>query len=48
MLGTLQMMFEKYGGAEGYVKKYCSLADEDILIIKNNLLTGDEPTIILD
>lgn len=45
MLGTLQMMSEKYGGVEGYVKAYCKLTDEDIAIIRKNLVSGDEPTL---
>jgi hypothetical protein len=45
MLGTLQMMEEKYGGVEGYVKTYCKLTDEDIAIIRKNLVSEDEPTL---
>jgi len=29
---------EKYGGAEEYVRRYVGMSDEDIAIIKRNLL----------
>jgi hypothetical protein len=38
MRATLEMIKEKFGGAEGYVKKYMSLTDEDIQIIRKNLV----------
>ncbi|PGG95910.1 hypothetical protein AJ79_09820 [Helicocarpus griseus UAMH5409] len=42
MLGTLQMMEQKYGGVEGYVKAYCKLTDKDIATIRRNLVSGDK------
>lgn len=45
MMGTLQMMSEKYGGVEGYVKTYCRLTEGDIAIIREHLVSGDEPTL---
>jgi hypothetical protein len=37
MRATLKMIKEKFGGAEGYVKEYMSLTDEDIQVIRKNL-----------
>lgn len=38
MLATLEMIKEKYGGAEEYVRRKCGLEDEDLEKIKINLL----------
>ena len=40
MLATLEMMRERYGGAERYVKEVCGLRDEEIRRIRENLLAG--------
>lgn len=45
MLATLQMMSEKYGGVEGYLKTHCSLCEADIAIIRSNLISEDAPTL---
>ena len=45
MLATLQMMSEKYGGVEGYVKTYCGMLEEDIAIVRSNLVSDDAPTL---
>ena len=39
------MLKETYGGAEGYVKKYCGLSDEDIATIRKNLVSDEAPTL---
>lgn len=41
MSATLDLLSEKYGGAEGYVKTYCGLSEEEIAIIRMNLITED-------
>ena len=38
MLALLQLLREKYGGPEGYIKTYTGLTDDDIKMIKNNLV----------
>lgn len=38
------MMSDKYGGVEMYVKTHCKLTDKDIAIIRENLVSRDEPT----
>ncbi|KAL5527764.1 hypothetical protein ACEPAG_6565 [Sanghuangporus baumii] len=38
MLAFLQMLREKYGGAEGYVQKCCGLSKDDIKTIRRNLV----------
>ena len=43
MLATLQMMSEIYGGVEGYLKTHCSLCEDDIAIIRNNLISEEVP-----
>lgn len=35
MLGLVR---EKYGGVEAYVKNFCGLTDDDISIIRSNLV----------
>ncbi|KAK0459275.1 protein-tyrosine phosphatase-like protein [Desarmillaria tabescens] len=40
MVATLQMIREKFGGAEGYIKAYTSLGDEDIEILRQRLLVA--------
>ncbi|KAI0057609.1 hypothetical protein BV25DRAFT_1831060 [Artomyces pyxidatus] len=37
MLAFLKLVDEKYGGAEGYAKRYCGLDDDDIVTIRRNL-----------
>lgn len=46
MSATLQMMSEKYGSVEGYLKTYCGLLDEDIAIVRSNLISDDAPTLL--
>lgn len=43
MLATLQMIKEKYGGAEGYIKDKCGLTEEDIEQIRKNLIAEVHP-----
>ncbi|SJK98109.1 uncharacterized protein ARMOST_01366 [Armillaria ostoyae] len=38
MVATLQMIREKFGGAEGYIKAYTSLEDRDIEMLRQTLL----------
>ena len=38
MIAFLKLMEEAYGGAESYVKKYVGLSDEDVKVVKRNLL----------
>ena len=42
MEATLRMVRDKFGGAEAYVKKHLSLSDDDIALIKANLLVSAE------
>lgn len=46
MLATLEMLSEKYGGAEGYVKTYCGLSEEEIAMIRMNLISEDAPRLV--
>lgn len=39
MLAFLNHLRQKYGGSEAYVKKYCKMTDQDIKIIRQNMLT---------
>lgn len=38
MLATIEMIGEKNGGAEGYLKVKCELADEDLEKIRANII----------
>jgi hypothetical protein len=38
MYAFLDLLRDKYGGAEGYVQKYCGLSVEDVEIIRHNLV----------
>lgn len=38
MMATLQMIQSKYQGAENYLKQQCGFSDEDIHIIRSNIL----------
>jgi len=38
MTAFLELLQNKYGGAEEYVKHYAKLSDEDIAIVKRNLV----------
>ncbi len=40
MVATLQMIQEKFGGAEGYIKAYTSLEDRDIEMLRRTLLVS--------
>lgn len=35
---TLSLLRDKYGGVEAYVKNFCDLTDNDISIIRSNLV----------
>lgn len=39
MLAFLLLLEEKYGGVERYLKDVVRLTDEDILIVRSNILT---------
>lgn len=39
MLAFLSLLEEKYGGVQGYLKGIVQLSDEDISIIRSNILT---------
>jgi protein tyrosine/serine phosphatase len=43
MKQTLDMINEKYGSAEGYVRTVCGLNDADIEGLRRNLIVKDEP-----
>ncbi|KII95039.1 hypothetical protein PLICRDRAFT_48010 [Plicaturopsis crispa FD-325 SS-3] len=38
MIAFLRLLEEKYGGVDGYLKKYVGFGDEDIAIIRRNIL----------
>jgi len=38
MEAFLHLLEDKYGGAEGYIRKYVGLSNEDIATIKDHLL----------
>lgn len=38
MLATLEMIKNKYGGAEGYLKQKCGFEDQDIERIRKNVI----------
>jgi hypothetical protein len=39
MAATLNMVREKFGGADGYLKTHTTLTDEDLNKIRQNLLS---------
>lgn len=41
MSNVLDIIDNKYGGAEGYVKDHLGMTDDDIEIVRNNLLVPD-------
>ena len=43
MMATLEMIEERYGGAEGYLRDTLGFDDEDITIIRRNLLENTPP-----
>lgn len=45
MLGTLQMIREKYVSAEEYVKKKCGQSEEDFERIRKHLRSDAEPVL---
>jgi hypothetical protein len=40
MIATLEILREKYGGAEGYLKDYTKLTDDDLEKIRRNFLVA--------
>jgi len=40
MLAFLDLLEEKYGGAEGYLENYLGFSDEDVTTIRKALLSG--------
>lgn len=38
MIAFLRLLEEKYGGVDGYLKKYVGFGDEDITTIRRNIL----------
>ena len=42
MLAFLNLLREKYEGAEGYAQQYCGLTTEDIQTIRRNLLVNSK------
>lgn len=38
MLATVEMIREKYGGADGYLRAKCGFGDDDISRIRANIL----------
>jgi len=45
MTAFLELLQSKYGGAEEYVKKYANLLDNDIAVIKMNLIVESQSRI---
>ena len=43
MLATLQMIREKFGGPEQYVKEKCGLTTEEVERIRENLVVNAAP-----
>lgn len=43
MMATLEMIRDKFGGAEGYMVEKCGLAKEQVEAIRKNLIVDDEP-----
>lgn len=43
MMATLEMMREKYGSAEGYIREQCGLSDEEIALIRSSLVVTEAP-----
>lgn len=44
MLATLDMIKNKYGGAEGYLKQNCGFEDQDIERIRKNVIESRHTT----
>lgn len=42
MLATLDMIKNKYGGAEGYLKQKCGFEDHDIERIRLNIIESHQ------
>lgn len=42
MLEFLKLLRDKYGGPEGYAKRYCGLTEEDVQTIKHNLVISQQ------
>ncbi len=40
MAQMLYVLRDQYQGADGYLKSQCGFSDQDIAVIKENLLTG--------
>lgn len=40
MTAFLGLLKDKYGGAEGYLKQYVTLSEEDIETIRSNLVVS--------
>lgn len=40
MVAFLAFLQEKHGGAEEYLKRFCHLTDDDIKVIRENLLAS--------
>ena len=38
MLAFLDLLRDKYGGVDSYCRKYISLSDEDLAIIRSNIV----------
>lgn len=45
MTAFLDLLQDKYGGAEMYVKRYMQLGEEDVIVIKRNLIRDDETSV---
>ena len=43
MMATLEMIRERYGGAEGYIREQCGLSDEEIAQIRSSLVVTEAP-----
>lgn len=46
MLATIEMIREKYGGAEGYLEAKCGFRNEDFEKIRANIMDGASSTTI--
>ena len=43
MMATLQMIRERYGGAEDYIRARCGLSNEEISQIRASLVVAEAP-----
>jgi hypothetical protein len=42
MMMALEMLDSEFGGAEGYMREWCGLGDEDLEALRRNLIVEEE------